>query len=108
MNKHYALELNNDSFDESTAKGVALIDFWAPWCGPCRMLGPAIEELAEELEGQAVVAKINVDENQGLAARYGVMSIPALFILKDGEVVKNFVGVQSKDILKQSVMNQLG
>jgi thioredoxin 1 len=97
--------LNESNFDEATQKGVALIDFWAEWCGPCRMLGPVIEEVAEEVGDEAVVAKVNVDESQELAARFGVRSIPAIFVLKDGEVVENFVGVREKDVLVNSIRN---
>jgi len=82
-----------------------LVDFWAPWCGPCQMMGPIIEELAEELEGKVVVGKINVDENPQMAQKYGIMSIPTLLIFKNGQVVEQFVGVQSKEVLKTSLTN---
>jgi len=82
-----------------------LVDFWAPWCGPCQMMGPIIEELAEELEGKVVVGKLNVDENPQMAQKYGVMSIPTLLIFKDGRVVEQFVGVQPKEVLKQVLLS---
>lgn len=77
-----------------------LVDFWAKWCRPCHMMNPALEELAEEFDGKAVIAKVNVDEERGLGAMFQIMSIPALFIFKDGEKVEEFVGVQPKDTLK--------
>jgi thioredoxin 1 len=82
-----------------------LVDFWAPWCGPCQMMGPIIEELAEELEGKVVVGKLNVDENPQMAQKYGIMSIPTLLIFKNGQVIEQFVGVQPKEVLKTSLTN---
>ncbi len=102
-----AIELNNSNFDQETSEGVCLIDFWASWCGPCRMMLPVIEELAADYEGKAKIAKINVDENHGLAARFGVMTIPSIFVLKDGEIKGNFVGVQSKDVLVNTINSEL-
>ena len=90
------MNLNKDNFKETTAKGVVLIDFWAPWCGPCRMLSPVIDELEQEIS-EVTFAKVNVDENPELAQEFGVMSIPAVFILKDGKKVDEFVGVQPKN-----------
>ncbi len=91
--------LNADNFETTTATGTVLVDFWAPWCGPCRMLGPVLDELAAEVGDDAVIAKVNIEEVQELAARFKVRSIPAIFILKDGQVVKNFTGVQDKTTL---------
>ena len=82
-----------------------LVDFWAPWCGPCQMMGPIIEELAEELEGQVVVGKLNVDENPQMAQKYGIMGIPTLLVFKNGQVVEQFVGVQPKEVLKQALLS---
>jgi thioredoxin 1 len=82
-----------------------LVDFWAPWCGPCQMMGPIIEELAEELEGKVVVGKLNVDENPQMAQKYGIMGIPTLLVFKNGQVVEQFVGVQPKEVLKTSLTN---
>ncbi len=95
--------LKDDDFDAATSKGIALVDFWAEWCGPCRMLGPVIDQLATELGTRAVVAKVNVDEAQDLAARFVVRSIPAIFILKDGQIMKQFTGVQDKATLLKAV-----
>ena len=76
-------------------KSVALVDFWASWCGPCRMVGPTIEQLAQEYEGRASVGKVNVDEEGGLAGEFGVMSIPTVVLFKDGKEVERLVGVRT-------------
>lgn len=91
--------LTSANFEEATSKGVVLVDFWATWCGPCRMLGPVLDQVAAEMGDDAVIAKINIDEEQDLAVKFGVRSIPAIFILKDGEVVESFVGVKDKGTL---------
>lgn len=97
-----AIEFTDQNFDQEVLKAdkPTLVDFWAPWCGPCQMMGPVIDELAKEMAGRAVVGKINVDENPDIATKFGVMSIPTIKIFKDGKIVKEFVGVQSKDNLK--------
>lgn len=97
----------NQNFDQEVLKSdkPVLVDFWAPWCGPCQIMGPVIDELAKEMEGKAKVGKLNVDENSQTAAEYGIMSIPALKIFKGGKVVKEFVGVQSKDALEEALNN---
>ena len=98
-----ATNLTTANFEESTSKGVALIDFWATWCGPCKMLTPVIDQLASEYEGRALVAKINCEEEPDLVQKFGIRSIPALYVLKDGEVVENFVGVRSKEDLAKAL-----
>lgn len=100
-----AQEFTDQNFDQEVLKSdkPALVDFWAPWCGPCQIMGPIIEDLAKEIGSKAKVGKINVDENPGTAAKYGVMSIPTIKIFKGGKIVKEFVGVQSKDLLKEEL-----
>ena len=87
------MHFNSKSFDEALAKGeLLMVDFWASWCGPCKMLAPVIDELAKQYEGKAVVGKVNVDEEQELAIRYGVMSIPTVIFFKDGKEIDRKVG----------------
>jgi thioredoxin 1 len=99
------MEFTDQNFEQEVIKSdkPVLVDFWAPWCGPCQMMGPVIEELAKEVEGKAKVGKLNVDEHGETASKFGIMSIPALKIFKGGVVVKEFVGVQAKDALKKAL-----
>jgi thioredoxin 1 len=90
------IELNNNNFEETVSEGISLVDFWAPWCGPCRMLSPVIDELAADFEGKAKICKVNSDEEQDLAVKYGVRSIPTILFMKDGEVVDTMIGAASK------------
>lgn len=96
-------QFTEEEFDEKTSQGVFLVDFWAEWCGPCRMLGSVLEQVAKEVEGKASVVKMNVDEAQQLAKRFAVRSLPSLFILKDGEIVKQFTGIQDKAKLVREI-----
>ncbi|CAD2076957.1 thioredoxin [Jeotgalicoccus meleagridis] len=93
------IEVNDSSFKEEIGSGLTLVDFWAPWCGPCKMIAPILEELAPEVEGKANIAKLNVDDNQATASEYEVMSIPTLILFKDGEPVDKVVGFQPKEQL---------
>ena len=91
-----ALNLNKDNFEQSISSGVALVDFWAEWCGPCKMQLPIIEEFSSEMEGKATIGKVNVDEELELAQSFGIQSIPTLILFKDGKPVKKLVGLHSK------------
>lgn len=102
------IELTASNFDEVTSKGVSLVDFWAPWCGPCRMVAPVIEELAADFEGKANVCKVNTDEEQELAVKYGIRSIPTILFFKDGEIVDQMIGASSKQAFKEKLDSLLG
>ena len=99
------LTFTDDNFEAEVLNSnePALVDFWAPWCGPCRMQGPIVEKLAEAMEGKAKVGKLNVDESPAIAARYGVSGIPTLIIFKDGEEAERMVGLQSEDVLTEKL-----
>ncbi|MFA5926460.1 MAG: thioredoxin [Parcubacteria group bacterium] len=100
-----AMQFTDQNFEGEVLKSdkPVLVDFWAAWCGPCQMMGPIIDELAEELKDKYKIGKLNVDENRETAAEYGVMSIPTLIIFKDGKEAKQLVGVQSKENLKEEL-----
>ncbi len=102
------IDLTAANFEDTTKEGVALVDFWAPWCGPCRMLSPVIEELAADYEGKAKICKVNTDEEQELAVKFGVRSIPTIIFMKDGEVADQMVGASSKQALAEKIDALLG
>jgi len=102
------LEITDDNFEEvlKTDKPV-LVDFWAEWCGPCKMIGPIVNELATEYEGKAVIGKVNVDENPNTAAQFGIRSIPTLLVFKNGEIVDKQIGAVPKAVLASKLDAQL-
>ncbi|KAA8725739.1 MAG: thioredoxin TrxA [Ewingella americana] len=97
------IHLTDDSFDNDVLKAAApvLVDFWAEWCGPCKMIAPILDEIATEFEGKLTIAKLNIDENPGTAPKYGIRGIPTLLLFKDGEVAATKVGALSKSQLKE-------
>ncbi len=104
-----AIEITDSNFEEVVLKSdkPVLVDFWAEWCGPCRMVGPVVEELAKEYEGKAVIGKLDVDNNPRVATEFGIMSIPALLFFKDGKVVDKQVGAVPKHVLAGKLNAQL-
>jgi thioredoxin 1 len=104
-----AINFTTSNFQEVVLNSdkPVLVDFWAEWCGPCKMIGPLIEELSREMDGQAVIGKLNVDENPDIAATYGIRSIPTLLIFKGGEIVDKIVGAVPKASIAQKINAQL-
>ena len=97
------VELTASNFEATVAEGVTMVDFWAPWCGPCRMIAPVVEELAVDFEGKATIAKVNTDEEQDIAVKYGIRSIPSILFFKDGEVVDQMVGASGKGVFTEKI-----
>ncbi|UOY93328.1 thioredoxin [Ectobacillus sp. JY-23] len=95
----------DQTFTQEVKEGLVLVDFWAPWCGPCRMIAPILEEIDEEMSGSIKIVKVNVDENSTIAAQFQIMSIPALILFKNGEIVETTVGYQSKEALTALISN---
>ncbi len=99
-----AFEFTDSNFDESVKKNkISVVDFWAEWCGPCRMITPIIEELSTEMADDALIGKVNVDHNPQVSAKFGIRSIPTILILKDGEIVDKQVGVITKQALQDKI-----
>lgn len=96
-------QFTSENLKPENLNGLTLVDFWAPWCGPCRMTGPQVEAAAEELDGKASFFKVNVDDNPGLARQFGVMSIPTLIVLQDGEEAARMVGARNREDIKAAV-----
>jgi len=96
------ISVNESNFEQEVLNSdlPVLVDFWAPWCGPCRLIAPIVEEIAEEMAGRAKVVKVNTDENPNLAMKYGIRAIPTIMVFKNGRVVDTRVGVQPKEVLK--------
>jgi len=105
----FITEVNDSNFDsEVTASALPVfIDFWAPWCGPCRMIAPVVDELAKEMNGKVKFTKVNIDESPNVASRFGVMSIPTLLVVKGGQIVGQQVGAVPKGTLKSMIENSL-
>lgn len=101
------VDLTGENFAEATKSGVVLVDFWAPWCGPCKQQTPILEKLAEEIGDKAVIAKVNVDEAPEVAAQFGIRSIPTLILFKDGENAQQFVGLQQEAALQEAIESEL-
>jgi thioredoxin 1 len=103
-----AIVLNDANFDATiNSDKPVLVDFWAEWCGPCKMIGPVVEELANDYDGKAVIGKLNVDENPGVTARFGIRSIPTLLVFKGGQIVDKQVGAVPKSVLAQKLAAQV-
>ena len=96
-------DLNVNTFDETIADGITLVDFWASWCGPCRIQGPILDKVAQSVKDRAQIAKVNVDKVGALAERFGVQSIPTLILFKDGNEVRRFIGVQNHETLIEAI-----
>lgn len=107
MASEFIKHFNDENFDAGISQGVVLVDFYADWCGPCRMLTPIIEDLAQEMSGRATVAKVDTDQSVNVAAKYEVTSIPTLILFKDGQMVKRVVGLKDLDSLRDMVSSAL-
>ena len=104
------VKLTDENFEQEILKAElpALVDFWAPWCGPCHMVAPIVEEIANQYQGKLKVGKLNVDEAPGIASKYGIMSIPTLVIFKEGKVVEQMVGASPKEQIEEKIKPYIG
>lgn len=103
----HVINLTDTNFDQTVKSGVSLVDFWAGWCGPCKIQGPIVDEVADELGEKANICKLDIDQNQKVAQKLGIKNIPTILIFKDGIPVEKFVGVKTKGMLTKAVLNQL-
>ncbi len=103
------IHVSDEDFDKEVIQSEipVLVDFWADWCGPCKMIAPVIEELAGEMEGELKVAKLDVDQNKGIASKFGIMSIPTMVVFNDGKAIERFVGFMPKEKLKEEIEKAL-
>jgi len=97
------IELTNENFEATIQNGVSLVDFWAPWCGPCRMIAPIIEELASDFDGKAKICKVNTDEEQDIAVKFGIRSIPTVLFFKDGQIADQMIGAAGKQFFNEKL-----
>jgi thioredoxin 1 len=109
MASEFVVELTSENFEKEVATyaGTVLVDFWAPWCGPCRMVGPVVEEIAKEYQGKAKVGKLNTDEASDIASKFGIRSIPTLLFFKNGAVVQQLVGAYPKNKISEKLESAL-
>jgi thioredoxin 1 len=103
-----SVKVTDASFRNEIQNGLTLVDFWAPWCGPCKMLGPVLEDLEKDFVGKVKIAKVNVDENKLTAGQFGVQSIPTMILFNNGQPVEKIVGFQPKEVLRKFLASKIG